>query len=345
MQFEETLSDQEAVEQINGILAKAIAAQGDLTGYTAVREQLDEVLHRYPNCMPLVFNGALAMDAILLFFPTLDPQERDRLAARKKALLEQVRAAGEAAYWQTATLQLAGIALADGETEKAEILLKELPEHGADPTLLWAQLYQKKGQPEEAVKVTQKRLYTCVQQLQLCLVTLGSPKLLDNRRARKVCEVLGQTARLFGMMDTSSGLLLELCLQAEDRNGAAEQFARYVDTFTGPAVLPDEDLFCPGLTYTRTDGQLASTREMRRMFLQSVEKDVRFRLLRGNPVFEKALDRLRNSLDSSRQQTARPRCIGIGAGLFYTNYSFMHTSQARQITVRRLPTFCASPTI
>lgn len=82
LQFEETLSDQEAVEQINRILAKAIAAQGDLTGYTAAREQLDEVLHRYPNCMPLVFNGALAMDAILLFFPTLDPQERDRLAAR-----------------------------------------------------------------------------------------------------------------------------------------------------------------------------------------------------------------------------------------------------------------------
>ena len=111
-----------------------------------------------------------------------------------------------------------------------------------------------------------------------------------------LCEVLGQTARLFGLLDTSSGLLMELCLRADDREGAAKQFARYVDTFTGPAVLPDEDLFRPGMEYTRTEGQLASTREMRRMLLKAVDEDVRFGPLRDNPVFAAALQKLKDSL-------------------------------------------------
>lgn len=297
LQFEETLSDQEVVARINEILGGAIAAQGDLAGYTAALDQLEELLHRYPNCIPLAFNGALALDSFRLFFPALEQDEQNRLTARKKALLEQVRASGDAAYWQTATLQLAGLALAEEKIEKTEALLKELPEHAADPTFLWAQLYRKKGQPEEAVKVTQKRLYSCVQQLQLCLMTLGSPELLGNEQARKVCEVLGQTARLFGLLDTSSGLLMELCLRVDDREGAAKQFARYVDTFTGPAVLPDEDLFRPGMEYTRTEGQLASTREMRRMLLKAVDEDARFGPLQDNPVFAAALQKLKDSLN------------------------------------------------
>lgn len=296
LQFEETLSDQEATDRINGILAEAVAAQGAAEAYARCLERLEAQLHQYPSCVPLAFHGAVALSSFLLFFPTLDKAERDRLAARKKALLEQARAAGDAAYWQAATLQLAGIALAEEDADKAEALLKELPEHGADPTLLWAQLYRKKGQPEEAVKVTQKRLYTCVQQLLVCLMTLGSPELLEGKKARKVCEVLGKTARLFGLLDTSSGLLLELCLRAGDTAGAAAQFARYVEEFTGPAVLPDDDLFRPGLEYTRTEGQLASTREMRRMLLKAVEEDERFRPLQDDPVFAAARKKLKESL-------------------------------------------------
>ena len=57
LQFEQTLSDQEVATQIN-LLLQGAAAQGTPEGWQAAENQLNELLHRYPNCTSLQFNGA-----------------------------------------------------------------------------------------------------------------------------------------------------------------------------------------------------------------------------------------------------------------------------------------------
>lgn len=69
LQFEQTLSNQEVATQIN-LLFQGAAAQGTPEGWQAAENQLNELLHRYPNCTSLQFNGAAFYDTLTFLFPT-----------------------------------------------------------------------------------------------------------------------------------------------------------------------------------------------------------------------------------------------------------------------------------
>ena len=69
-----------------------------------------------------------------------------------------------------------------------------------------------------------------------------------------------------------------------------------MEVLTGPPVLPDEDLFSPGLAYTSPDVQQAMPQPMRRMLLQSITEEEKYRPLLANPVSAAALKKLRASI-------------------------------------------------
>ena len=292
LQFEKTLSDQEVIEQINGLLAEAPERDP-----LAVEERLRALLHQYPGCTALQFHATLAYDTLQMFFPQVEEPVRARWTAHKRALLEEIRTAGNTAYWQTATIGLVGMCIAGGELQKAEALLKELPERTGDPAAVWTQYYLKKGEPDEALKRIQKQLYQHVSQIQTCLTMLTNPQLLPEVDKReKVCRAYRAVARAFGFPDMSDGLVLELCLDRGEWKQAADCFARYVEGITGPAVLPDEDLFTPGLHYIRKEGQQATTKGLRRLLLKEIQEEERFHPLRTDPTFAAALEKLKASV-------------------------------------------------
>lgn len=57
LQLEQTLSNQEVATQIN-LLFQGAAAQGTPEGWQAAENQLNELLHRYPNCTSLQSTAA-----------------------------------------------------------------------------------------------------------------------------------------------------------------------------------------------------------------------------------------------------------------------------------------------
>ena len=127
--------------------------------------------------------------------------------------------------------------------------ISELPEHIVDPTTTWAFLYLKKDEPLEALKITQKRLFTLVRQVQSCLTVMLEPKVTaDTEQALKICEVYRAVDQLFGcgggMYD---GFYMEVYLRMNRLEEAAECLKRYVDVITGEAILPKRFLFMPGL--------------------------------------------------------------------------------------------------
>ena len=270
LQFEESLSDQEVAARINEVAEAAMA------GDTGAEERLEALLHRWPGCTALLFNAAAVYDGFELFFPAAD---------------------GTAAYWQAATIQLASLAAAEGDTGQAEALLQELPAYTGDPTAVRVQLCLKKGQPEQALKLAQTELYKSVVKIESCISTLLNPQVQpDPQKALKACRAYRAVANAFGLVDLSDGFLVEIYLRAGEIGRAAASFARYVEVLTRPPVLPDEDLFSPGLAYTSPDVQQAMPQPMRRMLLQSITGEEKYRPLLADPVAAAALDKLKTSV-------------------------------------------------
>ena len=129
------------------------------------------------------------------------------------------------------------------------------------------------------------------------MTTLLAPRVQpDPQKALKACRAYQTMAKTFGLVDMSDGFLVELYLRTGEIDRAAASFARYVDVLTGPPVFPDEDLFSPGLAYTAPDVQQAVPQPMRRMLLQSITGEEKYRPLLANPVSAAALKKLRASI-------------------------------------------------
>lgn len=291
LQFEEKLSPKEAAEKINDVLKAA-----PQEGYEAAGQKVFDLLHQYPNSIDLKFYSAVIWDSFLMFFPSAGDEARQKWRGYKKALLTEVRSSQTSSYWQTATLQLAGIAIADQDLEQGEKLLKELPEHSTDPAATWALLYLKKNEPEEALKTAQKRMFSLVGQVLSCLCVMLNPQITpDNETALKICEVYKSVDQLFHMNGLYDGLFLEIYLRMNRYEEAADCLARYADAVTGDAVLPTDFLFSPGLA--RKQNRPATAREIRQILLKSLEGD-EIKPLLQYPQCRAAIEKIRASLET-----------------------------------------------
>ncbi len=290
LRFEEQLSSEDAIRQINAIVE---LARGE--GWEAGERQLDALLRQYPNSEVLKYNAALVQDSFPLLYPEADQETRRRWTARKAELLADLRTSGSGAYWQESTLLLAQLAAFDNRLEEAERLLKELPEQGADPTVVWVQIFLRRGEPEEALKTVQKRLHTQVWQVQTSLGTLLFPGVIpDEEQALEVCRTYREMERLFGLGGIYDGLFFELYLRWGRLEEAADHLARYVDAMLDTVKTPDPRLFSPGV---ETAEKPASSREMRILLLKQLGEDAQYRPLLGYEKGRAALERLKASVE------------------------------------------------
>ena len=286
-----------ALRKARGLTQEQLAAQ---LGVSAPAVSKWETCSSCPDITllcPLARALGASVDQLLAFEPTLSDRE---VVAEVNRVMETALApdGGAAAYWQSATVQLASMAAAEGDTARAEALLDELPETAGDPTAVRVQLCLQKGQPEEALKLAQKTLYQSLVKVEGCMVNLMDARLLPAPdRARKACRAYRAVAKTFGLPDMSDGMLMEYCLQAGDLNGAAAAFARYVDVLTAPPAMPDPDLFSPGVDCTPAPQALqAVPAPWRQLLVQSLTGEEKYRPLFAKPAFAAALEKLKASV-------------------------------------------------
>ena len=286
-----------ALRKARGLTQEQLAAQ---LGVSAPAVSKWETCSSCPDITllcPLARALGTSVDQLLAFEPTLSDRE---VVAEVNRVMETALApdGGAAAYWQSATVQLASMAAAEGDTARAEALLDELPETAGDPTAVRVQLCLQKGQPEEALKLAQKTLYQSLVKVEGCMVNLMDARLLPAPdRARKACRAYRAVAKTFGLPDMSDGMLMEYCLQAGDLNGAAAAFARYVDVLTAPPAMPDPDLFSPGVDCTPAPQALqAVPAPWRQLLVQSLTGEEKYRPLFAKPAFAAALEKLKASV-------------------------------------------------
>ena len=286
-----------ALRKARGLTQEQLAAQ---LGVSAPAVSKWETCSSCPDITllcPLARALGASVDQLLAFEPTLSDRE---VVAEVNRVMETALApdGGAAAYWQSATVQLASMAAAEGDAARAEALLDELPETAGDPTAVRVQLCLQKGQPEEALKLAQKTLYQSLVKVEGCMVNLMDARLLPAPdRARKACRAYRAVAKTFGLPDMSDGMLMEYCLQAGDLNSAAAAFARYVDVLTAPPAMPDPDLFSPGVDCTPAPQALqAVPAPWRQLLVQSLTGEEKYRPLFAKPAFAAALEKLKASV-------------------------------------------------
>lgn len=290
LQFEEQLSPQEVVDKVNAAMETARQE-----GWEAGQRLLDELLRQYPNSEALKYNAAMSQNVFLMLDPGADRELQRQWTARKVELLEELHAAGTGAYWESATLMLAQAAAMEDRFGEAEALLAELPDQAVDSTVVRAQLCLKKGEPEEALKVTQKRLHTLVWLVQSCLSTMLFPGVTDVERALEVCRAYQEVDRLFGLGGLYDGLFMEVYAKAGRWEEAADRMDRYVDAALGTVTAPRPELFSPGVEVAERP---ASSREVRLLLIKELEESGEYQPVLQYEKGRAALERLKASLDA-----------------------------------------------
>lgn len=292
LHFEETLSEEQLTEQINEIIETARTKE-----VQAADEMLQELLHQYPSSIPLKYYASMVIDTFQMFGPLASAEQTEKWKKQKKQLLQAVCADRTTGYWQLTVTRLAFMLIEEGELDRAEHMLEELPEHTADPTLAWTQLYFNRGEEAKALEVIQKRLYVLVRQVQSCLIQLMSGRMEpDAAKALEICEIYQKVEEVFGCGGgMSDGFYIDLYRRAGREKNAIDSLVRFVDALTGPVKLPNPVLFSTMIKPGQE--QNASTKEMRKMMLKALQTDESLAEYRGDPAFEAAIKKLSASLD------------------------------------------------
>lgn len=294
LKFEETLSKDELIKSITEIVETA--RNGRLE---KAESMLNNLLHTYPSDYELKYNASLTFDVFAMLLPMETSDQKEKWKEQKKQLLEEIRMAGVSSYWHKSVSALAGIAIQNDDLLQAEQLLNELPEHTSDTTMLWAQLYLKKKEPERAVEVTQKRLYTLVRNLQMCLMSMMSKEMFPcPEQTLEFCKVYRQVGEIFKVGDeTSEGFFIEAYLRMENYEQAKKSAIKLINDLHGTVQNPNPSLFYP--TIKIKDGQPIATREIKEKMLEGIMKEESFADFQQDREFQTAIEKLRQDIQNS----------------------------------------------
>lgn len=296
LQFEDTLSEEEMISMVNEIVETARNHHLD-----EAQVMLEKLLCTYPSSIPLKYNAAAVFDTFAMFgLMASGKEEKDRKEEwkeRKRQLLQEVYTSGTSAYWQNAASGLASMAIQDGELERAEAFLNELPKHSVDTTMLWTQIHLKKGDADEALVVAQKRLYTLIHQAQICLVLMMNEKVMpDAAKMLEICEVYRKMEDIFGVGGgLSIGHFVEAYRRLGEKEKEKESIIQLIDAVIRPMKKPNPLLFsCYPIDEEKWN--TAMTKEMKEMLLQGLLGEADYREFQEDEEFREAVGRLRKSI-------------------------------------------------
>lgn len=297
--FEEKLSEEALGQYLTEIVEKA--RKGSIG---EAEELLNRLLRLYPSDVSLKFNAVAMFSLFEMCDSSNEEGDRARWARLKKELCQQVHDSGNPEFFLYSVSMLASMALAEGELDRAEELLKEdITGTGdltftGDLTPVWVQLYLKKGERDKALGAVQRQLYSLVGRVQTCLTSMLEEKMeLTGEKRREVCRALQQMEESFhvGGGLASTGVLAEVCLREGDTGRALEYLEEMAERLTRQQEPPNPLLFAPEIA--PGPEKLKISRELRQVVLHGLKQDACFAPLRGQERFRALVSRLEESLE------------------------------------------------
>lgn len=266
--YEEELSQETAAKYAQQIL-KIRQEQGT----EKAEEELERILHQYPNSIPLKYQAVALLTFILeIQSPPAAPSQQDRGRKRKRELLQQIYESKNKEYLSPAIASLAALELQEEHLEKAEALLQELHQPVDDATGLWVQLYLKKGQPRKAEEILQKRLFTLLCQASGCLSQMIEKTEEEEQKALELCGFYRKLEEII-YEGAGNGALVSAVVygKAGQEQQAAGCLVSYLESYAGGGSKPNPLLFAPAIS--GADEERTLPKEIREMILRGIMAD------------------------------------------------------------------------
>lgn len=285
--FEECLSE----EKLGSYMTELVELTRNGKSREA-EEKLLRLLHNYPSNVNLKFSAVALFTLFEMNDPECSEADKKRWLQQKKELAQAVYGSGAPAFRMPSISMLVSLALAEDELDRAEELLKETVTDTGDFTMLWVQLYLKKGQREEALATVQRQLYKLVGDVRTCLQSmLGEDLKLEPEKLMEVCRVFREVEKMFGVGGgMGAGVLAEVYLREGRKQEALEYLEELADKMTGQMDSPNPLLFAPAIQ--PLPGKLQAGKEMHMAVLHALKQDTCFEPLRGEERFVRLIHML-----------------------------------------------------
>lgn len=148
LEYDEVMTEEKVKAYTNEIIK--IERNGDVL---LANEKLQKLLCQYPNSVSMKFHAVTLITSFQVMHPECTETQRNEWEKQKKKLLEEIYESKNPAYMNNAISALAVLAIQNNELDRAETLLKQLPENIGDITHFWVQIYLRRGNNDKALEL------------------------------------------------------------------------------------------------------------------------------------------------------------------------------------------------
>lgn len=263
LEYEEVMTEEKVKAYTNEIIE--IERNG---GVLLADEKLQKLLCQYPNSVSIKFHAVALITSFQVMHPECAETQRNEWENQKKKLLEEIYESKNPTYMNHAISALAVLAIQNNELDKAETLLKQLPENIGDITHFWVQIYLKRGNNDKALELLQKRMFSLTNQILMCLSLMIEKIQIDDNKALELCEIYKNIEEIFEIKGKVSELVYALVYnRAGQEDKATDSIIHYLEScITNETVTPNPILFSPTIKYNNSSKKMSTEMILRGLF-------------------------------------------------------------------------------
>lgn len=245
LSFKDDLTPQEIAVFLNELNEIA-----EKDGFEKVWEAAMGKIREYPVCHELILYIACFLDGRLIFFQTDEQTEAlyEKYRALIEPLYERVLASDNPAVKNQAQSVLISRYMERKEYEKAESLLKELPEKNpVDKKQMQARLYMEYGKWAEAARLEEEQLLLAAGTLNSALYTLLDIALKEKREkdAEYIADVSKKLAELLDLGEYNACVApFRLYTQRKDKEATLALLPKMLDSLDHLCEMNNSPLYC-----------------------------------------------------------------------------------------------------
>lgn len=286
LEYDEVMTEEKVKAYTNEIIK--IERNGDVL---LANEKLQKLLCQYPNSVSMKFHAVTLITSFQVMHPECAETQRNEWEKQKKKLLEEIYESKNPAYMNNAISALAVLAIQNNELDRAETLLKQLPENIGDITHFWVQIYLRRGNNDKALELLQKRMFSLANQILMYLSLMIEKVQTDDNKALELCRIYKKIEETFEMKGKSSELVYALVYnRAGYEDKATDSIIRYLEScITDETVIPNPILFSPTIKFKQDN----SSKKMRKeMILRGLSEDETFSKICENEDVKRLIEKL-----------------------------------------------------
>lgn len=286
LEYDVVMTEEKAKVYANEIIE--IERNGDVL---LANEKLQKLLCQYPNSVSMKFYAVTLITSFQVLHPECVETQRNEWEKQKKKLLEEIYESKNPTYMNHAISALAVLAIQNNELDKAETLLKKLPENIGDITHYWVQIYLKRGNNDKALELLQKRIFSLAIQILMCLSLMIEKVQTDDNKALELCSIYKKIEETFEMKEKLSDLVYALVYnRAGYEDKATDSIIRYLEScISDETVIPDPILFSPTIKFKQDN---SSKKIRKEMILRGLSGDGTFSKICENEDVKRLIEKL-----------------------------------------------------